>query len=225
MAKLKKIKSMPELAMDEPNLLHIQESYLRQVANERPFTAKKKNKSEVRATGAKWFRQKGTGRARQGERTNPHLHGGGLAFPPRPRHPMKRLNKKVRVSALRSAVLSHVLDESAYSVSSKKFDEFAKTREVAEVLAELPGSITLVVPEDARVWLAARNLVMVRLTTPRHLGVRDLVETEYLVFSPTALDEYKQQLSDQTVVVEGRAADEPEAEPVAAGEDASGGEE
>ena len=77
--------ALPELGLEEPNRLHIQESLLRQVAHGSPLTAKKKRKSDVRATSAKMYRQKGTGRARQGERTNPHFVGGGLAFPPTPR--------------------------------------------------------------------------------------------------------------------------------------------
>ncbi len=79
MAKAVKIEALPELGLDQPNKLHIQESYLRQIAHGKPFTAKKKRKSDVAGTGAKMFRQKGTGRARQGERRNPHMTGGGLA--------------------------------------------------------------------------------------------------------------------------------------------------
>src|SRR5437764_995929 len=103
MATTIKIDALPELLIEQVNKLHIQESYLRQVANGSPFTACKKNKARVIGSTAKIYRQKGTGRARQGERKNPHFVGGGLAFPPMPRLQNKQLNKRVRRNALRSA--------------------------------------------------------------------------------------------------------------------------
>ncbi len=202
MAKATKLTELPELLISEPNMFHIQESYLRQMTHDRPLTAKKKSKAEVEATGAKWFRQKGTGRARQGEQTNPHMYGGGLAFPPTPRAPRKHLNKQIRVSALRSAVLAHIKDESCFVIESKDFEQIAKTKEVAAQLTELAGSITLVIPQDAPVWRSSRNLLMVRQMTPQHLNVRDLVETDFLVFSASALDEYREMLKEQSIPIE-----------------------
>ena len=218
MAKATKLTELPELLISEPNMFHIQETYLRQMVHDRPLTAKKKSKSEVAATSAKWFRQKGTGRARQGEQTNPHLHGGGRAFPPIPRTPRKRLNKQVRASGLRSAVLAHIKDGSCFVIKTKGFEELAKTKEVASQLSELAGSIALVIPDGAPVWLASRNLVMVRQMTPQHINVRDLVETDFLVFSTNALDEYRELLKQQSIPV-----DELEVEVVA--EDGPGGDE
>jgi large subunit ribosomal protein L4 len=217
MAKATKLTELPELLISEPNMFHIQESYLRQMLSDRPLTAKKKNKSEVDATGAKWFRQKGTGRARQGEQTNPHMYGGGLAFPPTPRTPRKRINKQVRVSALRSAVLAHIKDESCYLIESKDFEQCAKTKDVAAQLSELAGSITLVIPQDAPVWRSSRNLLMVRQMTAHHLNVRDLVETDFLVFSASALDDYRALLKEQSIPL-----DELEVEVIV--EDETGGD-
>jgi len=199
LAKTVKLKELTDLGIDQINLLHIQESYLRQSAHVRPLTAKKKSKSEVRATGAKWYRQKGTGRARQGETTNPHLTGGGLAFPPHPRRPIKRLNKQVRRSALRSAVLHHIRAGSATVVQGQDFLEMAKTKAVHAILKKVAGyeSTCLVLPADAAVWRAAGNLWNVRLTTAAALCVRDLVECAQLVFAQGALDEFKQVLGAQ----------------------------
>jgi large subunit ribosomal protein L4 len=194
MAKAVKIEALPELGLDEPNKLHIQESYLRQIAHGKPFTAKKKRKSDVAGTGAKIFRQKGTGRARQGERRNPHMTGGGLAFAPQPRLQLKRLNKRVRISALRSAVLWHVQQGSAYFVEGADFDALPKTKQVSMILDTIPGTggdICLVLHKSALVWRSSRNLAGVRLITPDHLNVRDLVESENLVFAHSALEEYK----------------------------------
>lgn len=199
MAKLVRIDALEELGLDEPNFLHIQESYLRQVAHGKPFTAKKKRKSEVAGTGAKLLRQKGTGRARQGERRNPHMTGGGLAFAPHPRVAVKRLNKRVRVSALRSAVLWHIQSGSAHYIEGADFDGFAKTRQVAEVLHSVPGSgdICLVLLRDVLAWRGSRNIAGVRRLTPAGLNVRDLVEVGNLVFSFGALESYRKLLQQQ----------------------------
>src|SRR5687767_5164641 len=127
MASTVKIDALPELLIERPNPLHIQESYLRQIANGTPFTASKKNKSRVSGSTAKIYRQKGTGRARQGERTNVHMRGGGLAFPPLPRLQTKRMNKHTRRSALRSAILHHVSGGSAWRIDGADFAGFEKT--------------------------------------------------------------------------------------------------
>ncbi|MCH7472282.1 50S ribosomal protein L4, partial [bacterium] len=149
--------------------------------------------SDVRGSGVKMYRQKGTGRSRQGERSNPHLTGGGLAFPPRPRLQHKKLNKKVRRSALNSAVLWHVQNDSAFRIDGKDFDGMAKTKEVAQVLDGIPGTgqICLVLSRDCAAWRSSRNLAMVRLLAPEQLNVRDLVECDTLIFAKSALDAYK----------------------------------
>jgi large subunit ribosomal protein L4 len=192
-AKTVKIEALPELGLDVPNLLHIQESYLRQIAHSKPLTAKKKRKSDVAGTGAKLFRQKGTGRARQGERRNPHMTGGGLAFAPQPRTPRKRLNKRVRISALRSAVLWHIQQGSAYYVEGADFEQFAKTKQVAQLLDSVPGTgkLCLVLPRKSVIWRSSRNIGHVVLVSPLELNVRDLVESENLIFSASAIEEYK----------------------------------
>jgi len=199
MASLVKIEALPELGLEEPNRLHIQESLLRQVAHGSPLTAKKKRKSDVRASSAKIYRQKGTGRARQGERTNPHFVGGGLAFPPTPRVNRKGLNKMVRRSALRSAVLWHVQAGSAWRIEGSDFEAFAKTQQVAKLIEGLKktGTVTLVVPNGSTVQRSSRNIAAVRLITPQRINVRDLVESKNLVFADSALEEYRKILELQ----------------------------
>lgn len=198
MATTVKIDSVPELLIEQPNPLHIQESYLRQVAHSTPFTASKKNKSRVSGSTAKIFRQKGTGRARQGERTNVHMRGGGLAFPPLPRLQNKKLNKHVRRSAVRSAVLHHVLAGSAWRIDGADFVGFEKTKQVATLLDSVGArTVTLVVPQGAAVKRSARNIAWVRVVTPETLNVRDLVDSESVVFSSEALEGYRQLLELQ----------------------------
>jgi large subunit ribosomal protein L4 len=218
MATLIKIESFPELGLEQPNRLHIQESYLRQIANGTPHTAAKKNKARVKASSAKLYRQKGTGRARQGERTNPHMRGGGLAFPPRPRLQNKKLNKYVRRSALRSAVMWHVLNGSAFRIEGTDFGAFTKTKEVAGLLktVENNGRVCLVVPTGADVNRACRNIGSVRLCRPEGLNVRDLIESTALVFDPDAFAAYNQIIKLQNTG--------PEGEEVAADSDNGGNE-
>jgi large subunit ribosomal protein L4 len=192
MAKLVKISELPELGLETVNRFHVQESYL--------LTAKKKRKSDVHGTTAKPYRQKGTGRARQGPRTNPHFTGGGLAFAPQPRTPRKGLNKVVRRSALRSAVLWHVQGGSAWQIEGAEFDGFDKTKRVAGVISELlgkKGSLTLVVAGGSLSQRSSRNLSRVRLLTPERVNVRDLVEVKNLVFSGSALESFRKILDAQ----------------------------
>ena len=192
------------------------------MAHAKPITAKKQRKSDVTATGAKWFRQKGTGRARQGERTNPHMYGGGLAFPPRPRLQTKKLNKRVRISAMRSSVLAHVLGGTAYCLQGKEFEDAAKTREVFAEVASLlaDGQVCLVLPADVGAWRAGRNIYGLAMLQPEELNVRDLVDSASLVFTTNSLQRFREQLEARNAA----PADvdvEPEAEPAA---EAAGGE-
>jgi large subunit ribosomal protein L4 len=198
MATTVKIEALPELLIEQPNPLHIQESYLRQVANGTPFTASKKNKSRVTGSTAKIYRQKGTGRARQGERTNVHMRGGALAFPPLPRLQTKKMNKHTRRSAVRSAVLHHVQAGSAWRIDGADFAGFEKTKQVATVLENTGArSVTLVIPVGAEVKRSCRNIDWVRVVTPLTLNVRDLVESDSLVFSSEALQDYQSLLELQ----------------------------
>lgn len=213
MAKVEQLTALEELGIEQPNMLHVQESYLRQIAHAKPFTAKKKTKGEVCMTTAKWFRQKGTGRARQGAKSNPHMHGGGRAFPPRPRVKQLGLNKHVRQSALRSAVLWHIQQGSAYVVNGADFDGLLKTREVALVLNEITsfGTISLVLKRGAPAWRSSRNIWNVRLLTPEQVNVRDLMDAHYLVFAESALAEYREQLKLALVpVLETETVDAPQ---------------
>lgn len=212
MAKLVKLSALEELGIDQPNMLHVQESYLRQVVHGKPFTAKKKTKGEVSMTTAKWFRQKGTGRARQGAKSNPHMYGGGRAFPPRPHVKHMGLNKHVRQSAVRSVVLWHIQQGTAYVVQGADFDGFEKTRQVAEVLNQLTrfGTISLVQRRDVTAWRSTRNIWNVRQLIPQSVNVRDLMEAHYLVFAESALNDYRELLKLHLQPV-----DEDAAEPAA----------
>jgi large subunit ribosomal protein L4 len=207
MAKVVQLTALEELGIDQPNMLHIQESYLRQIAHSMPFTAKKKTKGEVAMTTAKWFRQKGTGRARQGAKSNPHMYGGGRAFPPRPRVKHVGLNKHVRQNAVRSAVLWHIQQGTAHMIKGADFDAFEKTREVAAVLNGLTrfGTICLVQRRSEPAWRSTRNIWNVRQLVPQSINLRDLMEAHYLVFAESALEDYRELLKLRLAPLEAEA--------------------
>ncbi|MEP0813890.1 MAG: 50S ribosomal protein L4 [bacterium] len=191
MAELKKIKTISGVDGIPINYFHITESYLRQTVNSFRFTSKVKTKAEVDATGSKWFRQKGTGRARQGEMTNPHMSGGGKAHPPRPRYRPIKLNKRVRRSAWLSALGWHLSRGTAFVVEAAEVAGMLKTKQVAEMLdsAGLYGRLIICCSESSPLNRSARNLANVALLSPSRLNVRDMMLAESIVFVNDALAE------------------------------------
>jgi len=130
------------------------------LANQRQGTQSTKTRAEVRGGGRKPWRQKGTGRARQGSIRSPQWTGGGVVFAPKPRDYSYTVNKKVRRLALKSALSSKVLAENVIVLDSFKLNEI-KTKEVANVLKNLGvvGKALIVLPEnDQTVVRSARNI-------------------------------------------------------------------
>ena len=165
-------------------------SVKRHLANQRQGNAKVKTRGEVSGGGKKPFRQKGTGRARQGSNTSPLMPGGGRAFGPKPKDHRQELPKKQRRAALVSA-LSQKAGENAVAVLEKlEFDQ-PKTRQMAEVLKRLgvEGKRTLLVIEraDENVSKSCRNLKSLR-TVPAHLlNAYELLHAEQVVLTADAL--------------------------------------
>lgn len=130
------------------------------LANQRQGTQSTKTRTEVRGGGIKPWRQKGTGRARQGSIRAPQWVGGGIALGPKPRDYRYRVNKKVRQAALRSALSSKVADEDLIVLENLSLDEI-KTKEIVKVLANLgvTEKALFVLPTvDKNVVLSARNI-------------------------------------------------------------------
>lgn len=130
------------------------------LANQRQGTQSTKTRTEVRGGGIKPWRQKGTGRARQGSIRAPQWVGGGVALGPKPRDYRYRVNKKVRQAALRSALSSKVADEDLIVLENLSLDEI-KTKEIVKVLANLgvTEKALFVLPTvDKNVVLSARNI-------------------------------------------------------------------
>lgn len=161
-----------------------------QLAKRRAGTHSTKTRTEVRGGGHKPWRQKGTGRARQGTRTAPHWRGGGVAHGPRPRSHAHDLPKKVRRAALKSA-LSRRCEENALTV----FDVFdlseIKTKHFAKVLNTFEfDDLLLIIPEkDETVLRSARNIPGVTVLPVAGLNVYDVLRHKNLALTKDAVDQ------------------------------------
>jgi len=181
----------------EPNENVVFDTILMQRASLRQGTHAVKNRSPVRGGGKKPWRQKGTGRARQGSIRSPQWVGGGVVFGPTPRSYSYRLPKKVSRLALKSVLSQKVLDESFVVVDGLAFDA-PKTKEFAAVLAGLNVTTkTLVVLEDDNVTaaLAARNLTNVKVIPAKGLNVLDIADADKLVITQPALSQVEEVLA------------------------------
>lgn len=149
-------------------------------------------RGEVSMTGAKAWRQKGTGRARVGALSAPSRFGGGVAFGPKPRSYTVKLNRKERRAALRSALSVHAARGSIATLDAEAFDK-PSTKLAAELIAafgeDLTGS-TLVVLVDGEdnVALSCRNLERVSVLSADDTGVADIIGAARLVASPGAIE-------------------------------------
>jgi large subunit ribosomal protein L4 len=160
-----------------------------QLAGRRLGTSDTKTRGEVRGGGAKPYRQKGTGRARQGSRRAPHFAGGGVVFGPHPRSYAQRLPRKMKRLALRGA-LTAKFGGDAIRVLDAFGLEAIKTRELLGVLGNLKvaGRVLIVSPaRDERLDLSARNLPRVAVLLADSLNVVDLLNADTIVIEQTAL--------------------------------------
>jgi large subunit ribosomal protein L4 len=162
------------------------------MASLRRGTHSTKTRGEVRGGGRKPWRQKGTGRARQGSNRAPQWTGGGVVHGPRPRDHDMRVNKKMKKGALRSALTDALQSGKLVVLEDLGFDE-PKTKRAVEILEalELGGKILLVLasPTDSgAVERSFRNLTGVRIAYARSLGVYEVIAADRVVFTQGALD-------------------------------------
>ncbi len=172
----------------KPDLLHAEVT--RQLAARHTGTHSTKNRAAVSGGGSKPWKQKGTGRARQGTTRAPQWAGGGSVFGPVPRSYDHKLPKKVRRAALRCA-LSQRLEEAAITViDSLEIGEY-KTKRVAEILGALGiegGGVLIVIDaEDAHIERSARNLPRVKVLRAAGLNVYDVLRYPSLVLTSAAV--------------------------------------
>ncbi len=155
----------------------------------RQGTASTKTRSEVSGGGIKPWRQKGTGRARQGSTRAPHWRHGGVVFGPHPRDYDKKMNRKERRLALKSALAYKAIDNELVVVDSFKL-ESSKTKEVVGILNNLKVSknVLIVVDElDENMVLATRNLNNVILLEANEINVLDIISSDYMIVTEKAI--------------------------------------
>jgi large subunit ribosomal protein L4 len=163
-------------------------------------THKAKGRSEVAGSGAKPWRQKGTGRARQGTRTSPLWKGGGVAFPPVPRSYAVSMPKKMRRKAARSAISSRIADGGILVLSTLQPAE-PRTKVFVQSLEalNLSGRILLIdEPISQTTRLAARNIPGVSFSPASTLNIVDMLRHDVLVFSVDGIRHIERLLSDGT---------------------------
>jgi large subunit ribosomal protein L4 len=154
-------------------------------------TQSAKTRGEVKMTGAKAFRQKGTGRARAGALSTPQRVGGGVAFAPKPRHYTVKVNRKARRRALRAVLSEHLRRGSLAVVDPADFDAPAAKR-AAEGLAGFgdPGRTLVVLGREGEdtCFKSFRNLSGVDVQPQDRVGVADIIGAQRLVLSPAAVE-------------------------------------
>lgn len=170
------------------DLMH--QALVRQMANARVGTHSTQTRAEVARTTAKWYRQKGTGRARHGSRKAPIFVGGGVAHGPHPRDYSKQMPRKMRHAALRSALTAKANSGDVVLLDTLSLAQ-PKTKEMAALVRRLVGedsALVLLPARDVLVERSARNLQEVKALDALYLNIRDLLGHRKLVLLVATLD-------------------------------------
>jgi large subunit ribosomal protein L4 len=185
---------LPEAIFGAPvNLDLMHQAYVRQMANARLGTHKAKTRGEVSGGGRKPWRQKGTGRARQGSTRAPHWVGGGRAHAPQPRDHSLEMPRKMRRAALRSALSVKAAESSLVVLDALSLPE-AKTRLMAQALNRLVGdsSVLILIPEKndnyELVIRSTNNLPDAKTLLASYLNIRDLLTYQKLMLPLPTLE-------------------------------------
>ena len=172
----------------EPNEFAVQAVVKNYLANQRQGTQSAKTRAEVRGGGRKPFRQKGTGRHRQGSSTDPSQVGGGVVFAPKPRSYRYSLNKKLKRLALKSALSAKVAGNELIVVDEFKFTE-PKTKEMIKVRANIKAdkkALIVMDEKDENVVRSAHNIPGVRTALVSTMNVYEIVNHYTLVLTEAA---------------------------------------
>jgi large subunit ribosomal protein L4 len=174
----------------EPNRAVLHQAVVTQLANQRRGTHDTKTRGEVAGGTHKVYRQKGTGRARQGDRRAPHWTGGGVVFGPHPRSYHRHMPRKMRRLAMRSALSARVAEEALTVVDELRVPS-PKTKEMTSILRALGlerGALIVVPERDDDVYRAASNLERVRTVTPGGLNLLDVLNYRHVVLTRSAAE-------------------------------------
>lgn len=182
---------LPSSIFERPvNVGLMHQAYVRQMANARLGTHATQTRSEVNRTKSKWYRQKGTGRARHGSRNAPIFVGGGVAHGPKPRSYKKDMPKKMRQEAIRSALSAKAANDGIVLVDKLELDA-PKTRDMADILYNLVGdasALVLLAENNENVQRSIRNLPDARYLRANYLNIRDLLKYDKVIIPLNALD-------------------------------------
>ena len=192
---------LPSAIFEAPinvDLMH--QAFVRQMANARLGTHKTKGRSEVSGGGRKPWRQKGTGRARQGSTRAAHWVGGGKVHTPKPRDYSLSMPQKMRQAAIRSALSVKAAEKGVVVLDALSLPEI-KTRLMAQTLDRLVGdaSVLILIPEKnedfQRVVLSTNNLPDAKTLLVNYLNIRDLLGYERLIFPKSVLENLEAMLA------------------------------
>ena len=165
-----------------------------QLANKRQGTQSAKTRAEVRGGGRKPFRQKGTGRARQGSIRAPHYTGGGIVFAPKPRDYSYKIPKKMRRKALYSVLTSKVNDNELIVLDELKLDSY-KTKEANEILNNINANkkaYVVIAENDDKVYRSFRNIEGCNVEKANLINVYDLLRHDKLVITKDAMNKLEE---------------------------------
>ncbi len=181
----------PDIFEVPVNVPLMHQALVRQLANARQGTHSTKTRGENNRTKAKWYRQKGTGRARHGSRNAPIFVGGGIAHGPKPRSYKQRMPRKMRRAALRSALSVKAQAQQIVVVEDLAMER-PRTKEMRQVLENLAvneGKVLILLPtRNEAVEYSARNLPHVRTLRASYLNIRDLLGADHIVMPLGALE-------------------------------------
>jgi large subunit ribosomal protein L4 len=181
----------------EDNQQAIFDTIIAERAAMRQGTQKAKTRHEVSGGGRKPWRQKGTGRARQGSIRAPQWRGGGVVFAPTPRSHAIKVNKKVVRLAMRSALRAKVRENQIFVLEDLQLQSF-KTKGLLQVFDALnvgPNKIIVVLAEpNGNVELAGRNIPYVQVSTQSHTSVYQMMNADVLVVTKAAIEKYEEVL-------------------------------
>ncbi len=178
----------------EPNAAVLHQVITAQLAARRAGTQSTKTRAEVSGGGAKPWRQKGTGRARQGSIRSPHFRGGGVALGPKPRDYTQRTPKKMIRLALALALSDRAAEDRVLVVDDWAFAE-PKTKDAIAALAALglDGRVLIVLtPDDEIAWKSFRNLQNVHILTVGELNAYDVLASDWVLFTKQSLPASKE---------------------------------
>jgi len=188
----------------EINTAVMHQSLLRQLANKQLGTHSAKSRGQVRGGGRKPWRQKGTGRARQGTIRAPQWRGGGIVFGPTPRSHAKRMPRKMRRLALRSALSVKAAAKQIVVLDELSFEK-PSTKAMAEMMAALGvqrNALLLLPDANDVVELSARNLPNMKILRATYLNVRDLLGYQIIILPQDAISVIASFLGDAEQVEE-----------------------